>query len=161
MVVAVIACERRRHALAQPLRTLDHRLEELTRARLDAQEVKGFENDARQPLRPKQSHPRRDDRAVTVAPKDRALDLQGFEPARHLDGGATMKVSRQRVEPPRTAIAAAVGNQDSIVIAERSDLRIEGVDFVAPAAMQEDERMAVTRFAVMNRRLAAVGDERR
>ena len=71
-----------------------------------------------------------------------------------------MKINRQRINMRRSAIAAAVRDQNVIRITEGFDLRIEGVDFVAPPAVQEDERIAAAGFAVMNRHRPRGGDER-
>src|SRR5205085_1781505 len=85
----------------------------------------------------------------------------GVEPAGHLYSGAAMKIHRQLIDALRTAIAAAVGNQYAIFITKRLHLRIEWIDLIAPAAVQENQRVAVSGFAIMNRHRRRAGNERR
>ena len=59
------------------------------------------------------------------------------------------------------AVTRAIGDQNAESIAKCLDLTIERIDFIAPAAVQKNQRHAMTRFSIVDLDRNRSLDERR
>ena len=72
-----------------------------------------------------------------------------------------MKIDFPGGDTTRPSVAGAIGNDEAILARERLELPIEGVDLVAPAAVQHDDRMPRSGVAVMKAHRRDAGRKRR
>jgi len=125
--------------------------EDFLRGRLAAIEMEGFEEEVMAAFGSAQADQGGDDGAVAVSPEEGAADAERVEHEQSFFGGATVEVEGQWTrEGCGAGVAGAVGNHESDEVGESFDLAVDGVDAVAPAAVQEDERRAAADVAVMN-----------
>src|SRR5262249_6395444 len=96
-----------------------------------------------------------------VPPEDGRTETERIDEPLGLDGGCFMKTGVEGSDGRRSAVAAAIGNENAIAIRQRRDLPIERVDLVAPPAMQEDERRASPELAIPQAYRRHAGRERR
>jgi hypothetical protein len=82
-----------------------------------------------------------------VAPDRAALDPERVDQRLVLDRRGEMKPRRQRGDPRRPAIAGAIRDHEP-AIRHRRDLRVERIELVAPAAVQDEQRHAARAFGV-------------
>jgi hypothetical protein len=88
-----------------------------------------------------------------MTPEKSTFGTKRIQEAQRLRGGAVMKVRRKIVEladVSRATIARAIRADNPEVMAQVLSLTIEGIQAVAPAAMQQDERQPFTFIAIVN-----------
>ncbi len=97
-----------------------------------------------------------------MTPEDGAINAEYIEKSRCLDGGPTVKIKRHIAgDASGMAVARAIWDQNAKLALECRDLAVKRIDRIAPAAMKENKRFAVAKFAVVDGDRAESGGVRR
>src|SRR5262245_28985370 len=157
----MIASQRADSPSARPFRIGDHRAKKIKRAGFCARVVERLENQGAKPGRRPEPEQSGDHGAVAVSPKSCPLDTKRVEEPQRLFRCTLVKVHRKRSDLRGAAITRAIRYQNVAPGAERGDLPAEVVDFVTPAAVQEDERRPAAGLPIIDARRAYNFDESR
>lgn len=151
MIFPVICGEQLLGFFAEVLRMGGESFEKGARARLFLEKVESFENQGFTAVGRGQTHHGGDDGAVTVAPKNGTLEAERVEKGNRFKGGAAVKVEWHfAIEVRGVTVARAVGDDDSKLALEGSDLPIEWIDAISPATMEKHQWPATAEFTIVN-----------
>src|ERR1044072_449573 len=147
---------------AQRFGSIGQPFKKLTRARFRTEVMEGFENQAADASRRGEPDNGGDDRAIAMAPEVSAFNLQRIEQAQRFCRRMVVEVGRKIVDDSRRcAVAAAIRTNNSEVTAQLLDLAVEGIQTVAPTAVQQNQRRSLAVVSVVNVYRTNTGRQRR